>query len=146
MSRERIAAESASMIEAGYPTYVVDDEPDVRAAIAFQLDTAGRSVATFASGAEFLAAMNNLPPGCLLIDVRMPGQDGIALLENLRDRGSNWPVIMMTGHGEIATAVQAIQGGAIDFIEKPFAETLLLACLANGAKLLARQAVIGDPA
>lgn len=132
------------MIDDGHPVYVIDDEAEVRAAIAFQLAAAGRSVATFTDGAEFMAAAPALTPGCILLDVRMPGQDGIALLATFKARRIDWPVVVMTGHGEVTTAVQAMRAGAIDFIEKPFEEALLFAALANGAAILNSRAAVVD--
>lgn len=135
----------AELIETSYPTYVIDDESDVRAAIAFQLSTAGRGVVTFASGAEFLDACSHLARGCLLVDVRMPGPDGIALLRELRTRGVDWPVIVMTGHGEVQLAVQAIRGGAFDLLEKPFDDAVLMSCLATAARMLDARSTTADP-
>jgi two-component system response regulator FixJ len=119
-----------------HPTYIVDDEPDVRSAIAFMLEAAGGTTKTFGSGAEFLAAVPALAPGCILLDIRMPGQSGLDLLRILVSSGVNWPVVIMTGHGEVSNAVQAMRGGATDFIEKPFEESLLHSCLGNAARLL----------
>jgi two-component system response regulator FixJ len=119
-----------------YPIYIVDDEAEVRSALAFMLAAGGAPARSFAGVAEFLEALPDLEPGCLLIDIRMPGRDGIELLAELKGRGIDWPAVIMTGHGEVPLAVQAIRGGAVDFIEKPFEEELLQACLAHAVRLL----------
>jgi len=77
-----------------------------------------------------------LEPGCVLLDIRMPVMDGVEILEELSVRSIRWPVVVMTGHGDIALAVQTTKLGAMDFIEKPFTEQLLRACLKRAAALL----------
>ncbi|TPG14667.1 DNA-binding response regulator [Sphingomonas koreensis] len=106
--------------------YVIDDDSMVRRALSFALSTAGFSVRPFASGNDFVDDLTALQPGCVLLDLRMPGLDGFALLDVLRDRHSDLPVVVMTGHGDVATAVKAMKAGARDFIEKPFADAVLL--------------------
>jgi two-component system response regulator FixJ len=109
--------------------HVVDDDEAVRQGITLLLRSAGFEVTTHASGLAFLEALPGLtggPVGCVLTDVRMPGLDGIALLRRLRDSGFDRPVIVMTAHGDIATAVQAMKAGAADFVEKPFDDDALL--------------------
>lgn len=118
------------------PIYIVDDDPDVRAAVAFMLAAAGRPARTFGSADALLSVLGELEPGCLLIDMRMPRRDGLELLQALRTEGCGWPVILMTGHGDIPLAARAISGGAVDFLEKPFAEELLDATLAAAERLL----------
>ena len=99
--------------------FVVDDDPSARQAITWLLDSAGRRVAAFASGEAFLQAYAPERCGCLILDLRMPGMTGLALQEELLRRGIGLPVIMLTGYGEVAVAVEALQRGAVDFIEKP---------------------------
>lgn len=109
--------------------YIVDDDAGVRESIGFMLAAAGRDSRDFASAFAFLDAVDTLTPGCILLDMRMPGMDGVDLLRVLDERGLGWPVIIITGHGEGPLASRAMQLGAVDFVEKPFGEELLLGCL-----------------
>ena len=109
--------------------YIIDDDRDVRDSISFMLKTCGFHSRCFASGQEFLDAWTALPPGCLLLDVRMPRMTGLELLATLNEQGCTWPVVVMTGHGEVDLGTHAIKLGARDFIEKPFDADLLLHCL-----------------
>jgi two-component system response regulator FixJ len=95
------------------------------------LRTSGYMVKTYDSGVGLLA-IDDLPPGCILLDVRMPEIDGLEVQAELRRRGLPHPVIIMTGHGDIAVAVQAMKEGAVDFIEKPFEKAVLLSALDEG--------------
>jgi FixJ family two-component response regulator len=116
-------------IEASEPTptiYVVDDDAAARRAIIWMLESAGRRVEGFASGREFLAAYQPGCSGCIIVDVRMPGMGGIALQDELARRGIRLPVIMVTGYAEVSVAVEALQRGAVDFIEKPVDTARLL--------------------
>ena len=109
--------------------YIVDDDDDVRNSLAFFLTTVGYSPCLFANAASFLAVAASLPPGCVLLDIRMPGVDGVEVLERLSEAGTGLPVVVMTGHGDVTTAVRAMKLGARDFIEKPFEEDVLIAVL-----------------
>lgn len=114
--------------------YVIDDDEAVRRAIAMLLRSAQIRVEAYDSGLAFLDALR--PPGaahagCVLTDVRMPGLDGIELLRRLKESGFLGPVVIMTAHGEVATAVQAMKAGAADFIEKPFDDEALLATIST---------------
>jgi two-component system, LuxR family, response regulator FixJ len=109
--------------------YIVDDEDAVRRAVGFMLRTSGFKVETVSSGEEFLKNVSGLEPGCVLLDVRMPGIDGLQVMQALNERGIMLPVVIMTGHGDISMAVRAMKGGAVDFIEKPFEKAALLAAL-----------------
>lgn len=104
--------------------------------LSYMLGDAQLQSRPFASGADFLAALPDLEPGCILLDVRMPDMDGLAVMAELGARGIDWPVIFMTGHGEVPVAVEAMKLGAIDFLQKPFAEQALLACFDRGFALL----------
>ena len=106
--------------------YVIDDEEAVRNSTMLLLKSRGLVVQSFASGAEFLKVASSVPLGCVISDTRMPGIDGVELLNRLRERNVRLPVIVMTGHDEVSLALQALKAGAVDFIEKPFPADLLI--------------------
>jgi len=107
---------------------VIDDDEAVRHSLAFLFECAGLPVRTYESAAAFLPVATGLRGGCIVTDVRMPEMDGLALQRRLQELGIRLPVIVMTGHGDVPIAVQALKAGAADFIEKPFDdETLLIA-------------------
>ena len=116
--------------------YVVDDDRDVRLMLSYMLGEARLQSRPFASGTDFLAAQGELEPGCVLLDVRMPDMDGLAVMAELERRSVGWPVVFMTGHGEVKIAVEAMKLGAIDFLQKPFSEEALLGCFERGFALL----------
>jgi two-component system response regulator FixJ len=116
--------------------HVVDDDRDVRLSISFMLGAVGFESRPFASGQDFIDALADLPPGAILLDIRMPEMDGFQVMSELAARGIDWPVVVMTGHGEVAIAVRAMKLGAIDFIEKPFGEEILLSSLHRAFELL----------
>lgn len=99
--------------------FVVDDDQDMRSSFKWLIESVGLPVEAFRSAEEFLEAYEPAQPGCLLLDVRMPGMGGLRLLERLHAQGSQLPVIVVTAHGEVAMAVQAMKSGAFDFLEKP---------------------------
>ncbi len=109
--------------------YLVDDDDSVRRSIGFMLKTSGHQVETFESGEDFLSKVRTLAPGCILLDIRMPGRDGLEVQAQLLERGVTFPVIVMTGHGDIDMAVKAMKAGASDFIAKPFEKASLLSAL-----------------
>jgi two-component system, LuxR family, response regulator FixJ len=106
--------------------YVIDDEEPVRDSVAFLLEAREFTVQSFASADAFLAVAPSLEPGCILTDMQMPGTDGLALLRQIKERDLPWPVVVMTAHGEVSIAVQALKAGASDFIEKPFPGEVLI--------------------
>lgn len=106
--------------------FVVDDDPAVREALRFRLRSAGMNVETCGGAQEFLDTYDPAQPGCLVLDVRMPGMSGLDLQDALAEQGIKLPVIIITGHGDIPMAVQAMRAGAVDFLEKPFREQELL--------------------
>ena len=106
--------------------YIVDDEPAIRDSLAMLLRSVGLASRTFPSAPAFLDGFDAAAPGCLVADVRMPGMSGLELQEALRARAAALPVVIITGHGDIAMAVRAMKAGAADFIEKPFNEQVLL--------------------
>ena len=106
--------------------HLIDDDEGVRQSLVFSLSTAGFAVRAYDSAVTFLKALPGLQPGCVVTDVRMPEIDGIDLLRRLRQIGHQIPVIVMTGHGDIRLAVEAMKAGAADFIEKPFDDDMLI--------------------
>lgn len=108
---------------------VVDDDTSVRNATARLLERRAFTVECFESGDAFLAAEIATPPSCILLDVRMPGIDGIGVLRGLRQRGTDIPVIVISGHGDIPLAVEAMREGASDFLEKPYSPDALFEAL-----------------
>jgi two-component system response regulator FixJ len=109
--------------------HVIDDDDAARDSLAFLLRTAEVDVRTYASATEFLAAAPTLRGGCIVTDVRMPQMDGLELLRRLRALDLTLPVIVMTGHGDIPLAVEAMKAGAVDFFEKPFGDDAMLAAV-----------------
>lgn len=110
----------------GRSVYVVDDESHVRRALTFALRTAGFEARPFATGRDFLAEVPALAPGCVLLDLRMPEPAGFTILDELASRRQRYPVVVITGHGDLQTAVQAMKRGAKDFLQKPFSDEAML--------------------
>ncbi|MEW9897314.1 response regulator transcription factor [Chitinivorax sp. PXF-14] len=106
--------------------FVVDDDEAMRDSLAWLLESRGLKIACYASGEAFLAAYNPATPGCLVVDVRMPGISGTELHEKLKALNYDIPVIFITGHGDVPMAVRAVKRGAVDFLEKPFNDRDLL--------------------
>jgi len=115
--------------------YIVDDDASVRAALEDLMASVGLATRTFASVAEFLAEPLPDAPGCLVLDVRMPGQSGMEFHRQMRGLGMTLPVIFITGHGDIAMGVAAMKQGAIEFLSKPFRDQELLDAIWNGIEL-----------
>jgi two-component system, LuxR family, response regulator FixJ len=106
--------------------FVVDDDEGVRNSLKFLLKSVGLATRAFASADEFLGAYRPDQPGCLVLDVRMPGMSGLELQQQLNVRGAIVPVIFITGHGDVPMAVEAMQQGAFDFLQKPFRDQELI--------------------
>jgi two-component system response regulator FixJ len=106
--------------------YIVDDEVKTLDSLLYLIETLEITVKTFAAADRFLVAYDATHPGCLLLDLRMPGMSGLDLLRVLRDRRSALPVIILTGYGDVPTAVDAIKWGAVEFLEKPCKSSVLL--------------------
>lgn len=126
------------MTKSDYPIYLVDDDDSVRRSVGFMLKTSGHTVEAYVSGTEFLKDVRSLAPGCVLLDIQMSGMDGLEVQTELRERGVPFPVVVMTGHGDVDVAVRAMKGGAIDFIEKPFAKETMLEALEEAFEKLDR--------
>ena len=109
--------------------YIVDDDEAVRDSLSVLLESKGYAVKSFVSAPEFLSAAPLLPVGCLIVDIRMPEMDGLELQQHLTDRSLDFPLIVITGHGDVPLAVRAMKAGAVDFIEKPFASEAILSSL-----------------
>ena len=128
--------------------YIIDDEPAMRDSLNFLLDAAGFEVRLFETASLFLDSLPNLEFGCVVSDVRMPGLDGIELLKRMKSGQSSFPIVIMTGHGDIPLAVEAMKLGAIDFLEKPFEDDRLIgmieAAIRQGEPAAKNEAVTRD--
>ena len=124
--------------------HVVDDDAAMRDSLAFLLDVNGFQPKTYESANAFLSAAATGAASCVISDIRMPGLSGIELVRALKSRGEACPVILITGHGDVALAVEAMKAGAVDFIEKPFDDAALLSAIR--AALDTRSAKQGDSA
>jgi two-component system response regulator FixJ len=111
--------------------HVIDDDEAVRESLSFLLETADYAVHAYDSAGAFLSKLDQAEPGCIITDVRMPGMTGIELVRALNERGCAMPVIVITGHGDVPLAVEAMREGVVDFIEKPFADDTILGSLDN---------------
>lgn len=126
--------------------HLVDDDEAIRRSVGFMLKTSGYHVRTYESGVELLKGAPHLEPGCILLDIRMPGMDGLEVQAALRDKGVTLPVIIMTGHGDVSLAVQAMKAGSVDFIEKPFEKAVLLSAIEHGIERMRKSAANHDRA
>ncbi len=115
--------------------HIVDDDDAIRRSLSFMLKTAGYPVQLYADGESFLKAADHIEEGCVLLDVRMPGIDGMEVQRRLRARGIMLPVVIMTGHGDVDLAVAAMKAGATDFLEKPFEKAALIDCLSSAGEV-----------
>jgi len=113
----------------GALVHLIDDDEDVRRALAFLLGTAGLAVKVYESATSFLSGFKDGAKNVILSDVRMPEMDGLELLRRLRSGKSSCPVIIMTGHADVSMAVEAMKLGAVDFIEKPFADETVISAI-----------------
>jgi two-component system, LuxR family, response regulator FixJ len=120
--------------------YVIDDDEAMRDSLNFLLDSSGFVVTLFETAQQFLDALPQLAFGCVISDVRMPGIDGIELLKRLKTLRSGFPIVVMTGHGDVPLAVEAMKLGAMDFLEKPFEDERLIAMIETALRLAERVA------
>lgn len=115
-----------------FVVHIVDDDLAVRDSLSFMLDSSGLAARTYENAAELLARIGELERGIIITDVRMPGMSGLELVARLKEQGAVHPIIVLTGHADVAMAVEAMKAGVIDFIEKPFDDEALLAAVALG--------------
>lgn len=120
-----------------YIVHIVDDDESVRVSLAFLLTTAGFTVRLHESATAFLAVAPALRNGCLVTDLRMPDMSGVELLRKLRTAQATIPAIVISGHGDVPMAVEAMKAGALDFIEKPFEDEALIEAIRRAAERLA---------
>ncbi|HEX2801910.1 MAG TPA: response regulator, partial [Phenylobacterium sp.] len=111
--------------------HVVDDDQAVRDSAAFLLQVSDYTALTYPSGVAFLEAVGTAEPGCILLDINMPGMSGLEVQAELRARSIAWPVIVLTGRGDVGIAVQAMKNGAFEFLEKPYQNDSLLGSIAE---------------
>jgi two-component system, LuxR family, response regulator FixJ len=114
-----------------YVVAIVDDDDAVRRSTAALLQRAGHKVDSYTGGAEFLASDLRPDLGCILLDMRMPGMDGLAVMRALKERDDRHPILVLTGHGDVPMAVEAMRLGAVDFLEKPYEPEVLLGAIAR---------------
>ena len=119
--------------------FLVDDDEAIRHSASFMLRHAGFLVKTYPDGISFLEQIAEDQDGCILLDVRMPGMDGLAVQNALNLRGINMPVIILTGHGDVPVAVEAMKGGALEFLEKPYEKQALIGAIENAFSSLDSQ-------
>jgi len=115
--------------------FVVDDDPAMRDSLRWLIESVGLQVAAYPNADAFMAEFDPETTGCLVLDVRMPGTSGMELLDSLKARGVQVPIIMITGHGDVPMAVQALKRGALDFLEKPFRDQELLEQIAKAIEI-----------
>ena len=112
--------------------FVVDDDVSIRESLELLIHSAGWQPETFASAPEFLARPPALVPSCLVLDVRLPGLNGLELQKRVASERSGMPIIFITGHGDVPMTVQAMKAGAVEFLTKPFSDEVLLSAICNG--------------
>lgn len=127
------------MSSADVVIHIVDDEEPVRNSLAFLLGSAGFAVRTHATAKAFLEVAAEIRNGCLVTDLRMPDIDGVELLRQLKAANLMLPAIVVTGHGDVQMAVEAMKNGALDFIEKPFSDTVLLESISRAVEMASSQ-------
>jgi len=121
--------------------FLVDDDDAIRHSASFMLRHAGYTVKTYPDGVTFLDEYAPHESACILLDVRMPVMDGLAVQQALSDRGNKMPIIVLTGHGDVSVAVQAMKNGAIEFLEKPYEKKALLEAIETGFTRMADEGV-----
>lgn len=125
-----------------HPVYLVDDDSAVRSALTLLLNTVGLQASGFADPVDFLRQVDTLPPGILIIDIRMPNLSGLLLQERLDDADCKWPVIVISGHGDIEACRRAFRQGAVDFLSKPVDEQDLIDAVQKAENALVEAAAL----
>jgi CheY-like chemotaxis protein len=131
-------------LPASFPVYVVDDDPNIRAWAEILCEEMELCCRIFGGGEEFLEALDQLEPGCLLLDMRMPKRCGLRVQAELIGRGKAFPVIAMSGFGDVDVAVETMKMGAIEFLEKPFSQKTLMEALEQGFSILRARTPAAD--
>lgn len=126
--------------------HLVDDDEAIRRSAGFMLKTSGYRVQAYESGNALMKEASRLEPGCILLDIRMPGMDGLEVQQALKDNGIALPVVIMTGHGDVTLAVEAMKAGAVDFIEKPFEKAVLLGAIEEAFSMIDRSKAVSERA
>ena len=121
--------------------HVVDDDEAMRESLEFLLASAGYTARLYENAIALLARLGELEAGCIVTDVRMPQMDGLELVNELKRRGASHPIVILTGHGDVSLAVQAMKAGVVEFIEKPFEDTILLDAVRMALSLDAQASV-----
>jgi two-component system response regulator FixJ len=119
--------------------FIVDDDPGVRDSLRFVMESAHLAARAYASAAEFLEDYDHKQPGCLVLDLKMPGMSGFELVQEFRSQQIQLPIIVVTGHGDVPTAVESMKLGVLDFLQKPVENRVLLAKVRNGLQRDAEQ-------
>lgn len=132
METVKVVAEAMVTDQQEAIVFVVDDDPAIRKSLRWLIESVGLKVQTHELASEFLESYSPETPGCLVLDVRIPGMSGLELQEKLRDRGYDIPVIIVSGYGDVPMAVRAMKAGAIDFLEKPVSDQVLLDYIQKG--------------
>ena len=135
----RMMKEAADHVDPTPVVFVVDDDPSVRRAVARLLRTMGMRVEAFASPLAFLEAAPEVASGCVLLDLQMPGLNGLELQRRMIDAGILLPVVFITGHGDIPASVRAMKAGAVDFLQKPFDDEALMDAVEQAIVLHAKR-------
>ncbi|HEY0626022.1 MAG TPA: response regulator [Allosphingosinicella sp.] len=132
MLHEPLGSRDSQRARAAPVVYVIDDEPHLRESSCFLLRSLDLACIQFPDGRAFLDALHGLQPGCILLDARMRSVGGLEVQDELGRRGVDWPIVFMSGYHDIPTVAEAMKNGAVEFLEKPFAEEELLAALHRG--------------
>lgn len=109
--------------------HVIDDDAAMRDSLTFLLESAGLAARSYDSAGAFLQALPGIAPGCIVTDIRMPDMSGLDLVRRLKELGGRHPVIVITGHGDVPLAVEAMKAGVVDFLEKPFDDSVILGAI-----------------
>lgn len=110
----------------GETVHIVDDDDGLRRTTSRIMEAAGYRTYAYSSGDDFLEKIGDAEPGCVILDVRMPGTDGLSVQETMRERNVDWPILILTGYADVGAAVQSLKAGAVDFLQKPYRRQQLI--------------------